>query len=281
MTRLSATARTVIRDVRHVTHAVRADLLPRAPKSILNVPIGPRRTLVGYRVPEPELRAARSSGGTLNDVGLTVVAGALRALALQRGDVPEAPFKVMIPVSMRRAGDVGPGNRIAMVYIQLPVDLTTPQLRLEAVRVQTQQLKGSRRAENMQTLYAAGGFLPTPLRSPIAKAIASRRTFNLTITHPPGPRAPVHMLGCELQDVHVAVPITQGHSLAIAMVRFRRELYISCHADPDALPEVQQLPALLEAEVHALGKWTPRPRELLAGSDAPHAVKRQQSRLGA
>jgi hypothetical protein len=40
------------------------------------------------------------------------------------------------------------------------------------------------------------------------------------------------------------------------MVRYRKELFIGCYADPDALPEVRLLPALLEAELRALA--TPR-----------------------
>lgn len=246
-----------------VLHAAREDLLPRAPQSELNVPIGARRTLVGYHATRAALRAARAAGGgTLNDVGVTVVAGALRALALRRGDAPRAPLKAMVPVSMRRASEIGPGNRISMVYIELPVNLPSPLERLASVRSQTQQLKSGNRAENMQTLYAAGGLLPAPLRSPLARAMASPRVFNLTVSQSPGPRGTIHVLGCELQEVYSVVPIADGHALAIGMVRYRQELFIGCYADPDALPEVHDLPALLEAELRALSAPAPptRPR---------------------
>jgi WS/DGAT/MGAT family acyltransferase len=250
--RPDAAARAGVRDAWRVLHAARADLLPRAPESALNVPIGARRTLVGYHAPRADLRAARAGGGTLNDIGLTVVAGALRALALRRGDAPRAPLKVMVPVSMRRASEKGPGNQISMVYIQLPVNLSSPHERLEWVRSQTQQLKNSDRAENMKTLYAAGGLLPAPLRSPVTRAMASPRVFNLTVSQSPGPRGAIHMLGCELQEVYSVVPIADRHTLAIGMVRYRQELFIGCYADPDALPEVHDLPRLLANEMRAL-----------------------------
>jgi hypothetical protein len=38
------------------------------------------------------------------------------------------------------------------------------------------------------------------------------------------------------------------------MVRYRKELFFGCYADPDALPEVYELPGLIEAEVQALGR---------------------------
>ena len=78
---------------------------------------------MGYHAPRSLLRAARGRGGTLNDVGLTAVTGALRTLALREGTPPDAPLKTMVPVSMRKHGDDGAGNKIALVYMPLPVHL--------------------------------------------------------------------------------------------------------------------------------------------------------------
>lgn len=248
--------------------AARQDVLPRAPDSPLNVPIGARRSLVGYHAPRADVSAARSGGGTPNDIGLTVVAGALRALALRRGEPPTAPLKAMIPVSMRRVDEAGPGNRIAMVNIELPVHLGLPHERLEWVRAQTHRLKVSRRAEGMQTLYAAGGLLPPPLRTPVAKALASPRAFNLTISQSPAPRGTISVLGCELEEVYSVVPIAEGHALAIGLVRYRQELFFGCYADPDALPEARELPARLEAEMRALAR-----RSRPAGRRGPRTAR--------
>jgi WS/DGAT/MGAT family acyltransferase len=254
-TRPRAAVRSVIRDSGRLIAAARADLLTRAPGSPLNAPIGSQRTLVGYRARRELLRAARAArGGTLNDLGLTIVAGALRELSSRTGAAPSQPLKVMVPVSMRAAGEAGPGNRISMVYIQLPVHLGTPIERLEAVRKEMQALKDSGRAEGTETLYAVSSFVPAPLRSPMVKALASPRVFNLTISQSPGPRGDLRVLGCEMDEVYSVVPISEQHSLAIGMVRYRRELFIGCYADPIALPEVTDLPALLDAELNALAQ---------------------------
>jgi diacylglycerol O-acyltransferase / wax synthase len=256
-----AAVRSVVRDGGRVLTAARADILPRAPDSSLNAPIGARRTLVGYHASRAQMREARARGGTLNEIGLTVVAGALRALARRRGEPPSAPLKVMVPVSMRRANETGPGNRISMVFIQLPVDLSSVTERLEAVRAQMRGLKASGRAEGTEALYGVAGLVPAPLRSPLVKALSSPRVFNLTISQSPGPRGSVQVLGCEMQEVYSVVPIADRHSLAIGMVRYRNELFIGCHADPDALAEVHELPALLHAEMQALTRRaSSRPR---------------------
>jgi hypothetical protein len=158
----------------------------------------------------------------------------------------------MVPVSMRGVGEFGPGNRISMVNLELPVDLATPRERLARVRAQTQRLKSGDRAEANELLYAAAGILPPPLRGPVVHAMASPRTFNLTISQSPGPRQ-LSVLGCEMEELYSVVPIAEGHALAIGMVRFNQELFFGCYADPDAFPGVTRLPALLDAEMRTLG----------------------------
>jgi diacylglycerol O-acyltransferase / wax synthase len=233
--------------------AAREDIFPAAPPSRLNVPIGPRRSLVGYHAPRDTVRAARRGGGTINDVGLAVVAGALRALAERQGETPDAALKAMVPVSMRRPDEGGPGNRIAMVAIELPVHLAGAPERLQFVRTRTRRLKDGGRAEGTYALMRAGGLLPAWLRSPVVRGLASPRVFNLTVSQSPAPRDALLMLGCEMQEVYSVVPIADRHALAIGMIRYRRELFFGCYADPDALPEIRDLPALLEADMLELG----------------------------
>ncbi len=187
-------------------------------------------------------------------IGLATVAGALRPLlAGQSGQPPVEPLKAMVPVSTRRLGDTDAGNQISMVNIPLPVHLEGARERLDWVREQTDLLKHTERPAGTQSLYQAAGLLPPPLRSPVARAMAAPRQFNLTVSQSPAPRGSLYLLGCELEEVYSVVPIAQGHALAIGMVRYRQELFFGCYADPGGLPEVHALPALLEAELRTLG----------------------------
>ena len=253
-TQAPAAIASVARDARRVVDAAAEEVLSPAPPSALNVPIGARRILVGYHARRDELRAARRDGGTLNDVGLAAVAGAVRVLLQRAGDPPPPePLKAMVPVSMRRLGDTASGNQISMITIALPVHLDTAAERLEWVREQTKRLKQTDRPVGTHKLYQAAGLLPTPLRSTAAKAMATPRQFNLTVSQSPAPRGSLYLLGCELEEVYSVVPIAQGHALAIGMVRYRQELFFGCYADPDALPDAHELPALIEAELQELG----------------------------
>jgi diacylglycerol O-acyltransferase len=250
-----------VRDARRIIDAAADEVLSPAPPSALNVTIGARRVLVGYHAGRDELRAARRGGGTLNDVGLAAVAGAVRALLQHDGERPPSePLKAMVPVSMRRVGDSASGNQISMIAIALPVHLDSALERLDWVREQTKRLKQTDRPAGTHKLYQAAGLLPTLLRSPAAKALATPRQFNLTVSQSPAPRGSLYLLGCELEEVYSVVPIAQGHALAIGMVRYRQELFFGCYADPDALPEVHRLPALIEAGLQQLGLEATGPR---------------------
>src|SRR3954452_11979591 len=253
--RPSATGASVLHGARRAIGAAAGEVLSAAPPSTLNLPIGGRRTLVGYHARRDGLTAARRGGGTLNDVGLAAVAGAVRALLQQDGErVPSGPLKAMVPVSLRRIGDTAAGNQISMITIALPTHLGSATERLAWVREQTKRLKQTDQPERTRTLYQALALLPAPLRSPAAKAMATPRQFNLTVSQSPAPRGSLYLLGCELEEVYSVVPIVQGHALAIGMVRYRQELFFGCYADPDALPVINQLPGLIEAELHELGR---------------------------
>ncbi len=260
------------RMARRLATAISEDVMPPAPSSQLNGRIGPRRALVGYRAPRELLRAARNGGGTLNDVGLTAVAGALRTLALRDGDAADEPLKAMVPVSMRSVGEDDAGNQIAMVYMPLPIHLPTSGQRLAFVREQTERLKHTDRPDATQALVQAAGLVPAPLRTPLVRALAAPRQFNLTVSAPPAPRGSQFLLGCELEEVYSVVPIAPGHALAIGMVRYRRELFFGCYADPDALPEVHDLPGLIEAELTDLAE-PPSARQAAPRAKSPASAR--------
>jgi diacylglycerol O-acyltransferase len=219
------------------------------------VPIGPRRTLVRHRTPiEEALRVKRAAGATLNDVCLAMVAGAMRELALARGERPE-PLKAMVPVDTRAEDErVALGNRISLVFVDLPLHLSTARARLERVRRDTAGLKSSGRAGGTGAVLSALGLLPDPLRGAAARAVGSARVYNLTVSNIPGPRFPLYMLGAELLEAYPAVPISEGHALSIGVFSHRDHLFFGLYADPEALPQVRELPAALNASLLTLAR---------------------------
>jgi WS/DGAT/MGAT family acyltransferase len=252
--------------LRRAALAFEQDLLRSAPPSYLNAPIGPRRTLMRHRARMADLlEAKRRAAVTLNDVCLAAVAGALRRLALLRGDQPQQ-LRVMVPVSVREdAAQRELGNRISFAFIELPVATRSRIERLKMVHAATSAFKTSGRPAGTGALLGAIGLLPDPVKNRAARIASSARVFNLTISNIPGPRFPLYMLGAELTEAYPVVPLGADHALSVGMFSYRDHMFFGFYADPETLPEVRELPALLDREIAALA----RPRRRRRGPDSP------------
>jgi WS/DGAT/MGAT family acyltransferase len=241
--------------LRRAALAFEQDLLRSAPASYLNTPIGPQRTLVRHRARMADLlKAKHRTGVTLNDVCLAAIAGALRRLAPLRGERPST-LRVMVPVSVRNSEQRNElGNRISFAFIDLPVAVRSRMERLREVNRATASFKSSGRPAGTGALLGAAGLLPDPLKDRTARLASSARIFNLTISNIPGPRVPIYMLGAELSEAYPVVPIADEHSLSIGMFSYCDDMFFGLYADPGALPEVGELPALIDAEIRALAR---------------------------
>jgi WS/DGAT/MGAT family acyltransferase len=254
-----SSARTVLRDAHRVVDALTEDLLPRAPETRLHHELGPRRTLVSHQESLADLRGG-SGAGSLNDVCLAIVAGALRTVMIERG-LPAHPLKALVPVDVRRPHERGAlGNHVSLAAVWLPLHLSSADARLAHVRAATERFKRAGRPAGVGSVLAGLSLMPSGMRSVVLRA-ASAGSFNLTVSSIPGPRKPLYLLGARLDEIYPVVPVAPDQALSIGMFRYHHNLNIGLHADPDAFPEVARLPELIADEVRALGD---RGGELLA-----------------
>ena len=253
--------------LKRVAAVVRNDLLTLAPDSPVNVRIGPQRTLVRFQADMADIRRAKRRAQleasddhvTINDVYLAAVAGALRTLALRRGEAPQ-PLKVMVPVNLRGEDDDPGGNRISFCFVELPVHVSTAAARLRRVHEATTAFKRSHRSDGSNAVLSALGMLPSPLKSLAARLAASPRTYNVTISNIPGPELPLYMLGARLQEAYPVVPLSEDHALSVGVFGYVGHAHFGFYADPGALPDVRDLPAATSAEIRALAGPRKRPR---------------------
>src|SRR6185295_5747568 len=116
---------------------------PLAPRTSFNVAVGRRRRFVGVRIPLADVKAIRAAGaGTVNDVVLAGVTGALRARLLARGDDVPMSLRALCPVSVRDESEhLHLGNRVSAMFVELPVGDADPAARLDAIGRETRDLK--------------------------------------------------------------------------------------------------------------------------------------------
>src|ERR1700704_5841982 len=211
-----------------------------APHTPLNVDIGPHRRIGVVRFELEEFKQVKDAlGGTVNDVVLTVVAGALREWLHSRGVRTEGvELRGLVPVSIRGEQDRNLGNRIAAMRGPLPVYIGDPVARLRFVKQEMDGLKESKQALGAEVIASVNNFAPPTLLAQASRINFSTRLFNLIVTNVPGPQFPLYVLGRELQDLVPVAFLPENHALAIAIMSYNGKLNFGLLADYDALPDL-------------------------------------------
>jgi WS/DGAT/MGAT family acyltransferase len=229
--------------------------LQAAPSSPFNVRIGPHRRFTWVEADLEQFKAIKNAlGGTVNDVVLAVVAGALGSFMRLHGFSTEGlGLKAMVPVSVRADIERGAlGNRVAAMWAMLPVGTADPAERLRLVSEEMKDVKQSGQAVGAEILTRVSGFAPPTIMAQAARLQARQRLFNLVITNVPGPQYPLYMLGRELESIYPMVPLAENTALGIAILSYKGELNFGLVADYDALSDVEVLADELRASIEQL-----------------------------
>ncbi len=228
-----------------------------APATPLNVEIGAQRRFGTARTDLDDYKRVRKAhGGTVNDVVLATVAGALRAWLLTRGEsVHGTTVRAMVPVSVRTESEQGQlGNRVSSYFVDLPVGEASPVVRLHQVSFAMAGHKEAGQAVGADMLVAMAGFAPPTLHSLGARlAIGfTRRLFNLVVTNVPGPQIPLYAAGAQMLEVYPVVPLVRGQAVSVGLTSYNGGVYYGLNADRDALPDVDVLAQCIEESLAEL-----------------------------
>jgi diacylglycerol O-acyltransferase / wax synthase len=226
-----------------------------APETPLNVPIGPHRRFVAVTSQLEDLKTIKNAfGGTVNDVVLAVVAGALRSFLISRGRRTEGvEMRALVPVSVRSEHEHEQGgNRIVVMRGPLPVYISDPLNRLRFVSNAMDGLKESKQALGAEVISGAQNFAPPTILAQASRLNFSTRLFNLIVTNVPGPQFPLYVLGREmLQAIPVAF-LPENHALAIAIMSYNGQMNFGLLGDFDALPDIDVIGENIAEELATL-----------------------------
>jgi diacylglycerol O-acyltransferase len=228
-----------------------------APPSLYNTEIGPHRRFTWVRVSLDDVKAIKNElGGTVNDVVLATVAGALRRHLVRRGeDTTALELKVMVPVSVRAPADRGAlGNQVAAMMAPLPVWCDQATERLAIVAQAMRGLKESGQAVGAQVLTDLAGFAPATIMSQASRLMARQRFFNLVVTNVPGPQIPMYLMGREMIDIFPMVPLAKGQALGVALLSYNGRINFGLTGDYDALPDLEEIADDLHASLSELAE---------------------------
>jgi diacylglycerol O-acyltransferase len=159
----------------------------------------------------------------------------------------------MVPVSMRaqrRQADLG--NEISFLFIDLPCDQADPRRRLQAIQAQIGQHKSDQRPEGADAMLHAFEYAPRVIQKTFAHLAAAPTTFNLVVSNIPGPREPMYLLGCQLEEAYPVVPLADRHAVSIGMTTIKDEACFGIYADQQTLAEADLLAECIDDEVQEL-----------------------------
>ena len=225
------------------------------PQTSLNVPVGRHRSFASVHVPLDDVREAkRDLGGTVNDVVLTAVAGGLRRLLLGRGeDVAGLELRAFVPVSVRETTERGAlGNRVAAMFVPLPLGIDDPVELLRRITESTKDLKEKKQAVSARYLTDLQEFQPPALFATAARMSVDQSMVNLTVTNVPGPQHPLYFMGAELVGWHPMVPLSGTMTVGIPVISYNGTLAIGIWADRDSTPDIGVLEQGIRDTIAAL-----------------------------
>src|ERR1700728_4184226 len=226
-----------------------------APQTPLNVDIGPHRRFVGVGSSLDDFKLVKNAfGGTVNDVVLAVVAGALRSFLISRGVRTEGmELRALVPVSVRAEDEHHQGgNRIVVMRGPLPVYIADPIQRLRFVSDAMDGLKESKQALGAEVIAGVQNFAPPTILAQASRLNFSTRLFNLLVTNVPGPQFPLYVLGREMLEAYPVAFLPQHHALAIAIMSYNGQMNFGLLGDFDALPDIDAIGESIAEELATL-----------------------------
>lgn len=229
------------------------DLLERLgapPASRLNTRPGTHRRFVWVDAGLKGARRAKERlGGTINDVVLTAVAGALGRYLREHGEVTDGlVLRALVPLA-----DGGSGSLLAS-FAPLPVGIEDPRRRHAEISRSLDGLRATGRARAAAELLDGEGLAAASVLGAAARLAVGHHAFNVAIANIPGPQTPLWLLGRELRAVYPALPLLRNQALSVAVVSYAGRLCFGLLADYDAVADLDRLAAALAESLRELPK---------------------------
>ncbi|HUO48020.1 MAG TPA: wax ester/triacylglycerol synthase family O-acyltransferase [Acidimicrobiales bacterium] len=272
----SALRRTVgaVRDLADHNRRLRAEheLSPppapfSAPRSSLNGAISAHRRFAMAEMALDDVRLVKDVfGGTVNDVVLAVVSGALRRLLGGRGEDVDASLVAFVPISSRTEADRGKlGNKVSGMLVSLASTVEDPVERLWAVSAASQVAKEQARALPEELLHTWAQLAAPAVSSRVARLSANMRVFdrvrplfNVVVSNIAGPDASLWCAGSRMVALYPMGPLIEGVGLNVTVASYDTTVFFGALGCRELVPEVEYVTEYLEDALGELVKAASR-----------------------
>ncbi|WP_028846753.1 WS/DGAT/MGAT family O-acyltransferase [Thermocrispum agreste] len=228
----------------------------QAPRTMFNVSVGGARRVAAQSWPIEAFRQiGKAAGCTINDVVLTVCAGALRDYLIEHRALPDQSLTAMVPVSLRASeGAERGGNAIGALLCRLGTDVADPAKRLEVV---SHSMREGKRLFSELTplqvlLLSAVNVAPLGLSPIPGIADHTKPPFNLVISNVPGPRQKMYFNGAQLDGIYPASICLDGQAVNITMTSYDDQIGFGIVGCRRSVPHLQRMLLHLDTALEEL-----------------------------
>ncbi|AWS42801.1 wax ester/triacylglycerol synthase family O-acyltransferase [Streptosporangium sp. 'caverna'] len=221
--------------------------LPRltVPRTPFSGRITAHRRFAFTTLPLKDVKQVKNAFGvTVNDVVMTLCAGALRQWLLKHDALPEQPLVAGVPFSLRVPGDHSVGNQVTIMITTLATQVADPVERLMAVRDAMELIKDRSSLAPARWLQELSDMMPSALTGMAARAAfnlfaGSAGPINVVISNVPGPQIPLYVSGARLLSYHpVSVVTDASGGLNITVFSYDGSLDVGVVTCREMVPDV-------------------------------------------
>jgi WS/DGAT/MGAT family acyltransferase len=177
----------------------------------------------------------------VNDVMLSLAAGALRDYLLGKGDAVEGlEIRAIVPVNLRPPdAPVHLGNQFGLVFLELPLGLSHPLERLYEIRRRMRALKGSYQPAIALALLATVGQTPGVVQDQVTSFLAANASA--VMTNVPGPQQPLYLAGKRITGMEFWVPQSGGIGMGISILSYDGRVHFGIVTDAGLVPDPRRI----------------------------------------
>ncbi len=266
-------SRTLSRVRRLVNRNAHAEVIERpairAPKGPYGARLSPHRIFGFASASLADVKLVKSHYEVkVNDVVVSLVAGAVREHLMLHDELPEGPLVAQIPVSVRTEEERGTfGNQVSIMAVAVPTHLPDPVERLQYAHAVLASAKERHNALPAKALRDVTEFIPPALHTRAARVLAElsavptiRPLFNLIVSNVPGPPMDIYSCGARLEALFPLSIIADGTGLNVTIMSYRDSVDIGITADREQTPDVQSIAEGMLEDLSALKAGIPARR---------------------
>ena len=231
------------------------------PATRFNGSVGPARTFDAASFLLDDVRAIRAAAGdvTVNDVALTLVAGALRDYLREVGEEPAESLGAKVPMSIRSLGQLESANQLTVLQVDLRTDIADPLARLRAIHdsaaAERDRKQRSEVLRSESLVDVTPGFVVRPISWIAARLPTPSETvpyFNVGTTNVARGGEDLWLRDAHAVSTYGAAALSERQGLTHAVHSLGNTLTISVLTDPDMMADPDHYVALLRAQFDSL-----------------------------